>query len=155
VGTSIARCSSTASLEAALGLEAAPLLVSAAGAQLTSLEASAMPETPAELLLDGERGPPIGVIGALAGIAETGSVLVLHEDVREVWLVGLSEHLVVTVAEATIVDTLDDCVDLLESLGRESKSWTLLTGPSRTADIERTLTIGVQGCIEMTVAVMS
>ena len=85
-------------------------------------------------------------MGRLA-IAETGSVL-LSEPTLEDRSVGM-----LTLAHATICPTaalvasLDDAAPVIRELavagGGELS--TLVTGPSRTADIERVLTVGVQG----------
>ena len=93
------------------------------------------------------RDAPLGLsIGRLA-VAETGSVL-LSESSLEDRSVGM-----LTLAQATIcpsaalVASLDDAAPLLRQLSRaEGGAFsTLVTGPSRTADIERVLTVGVQG----------
>jgi len=93
------------------------------------------------------RGAPLGLsIGHLA-VAETGSVL-LSEPSLEDRSVGM-----LTLAQATICPTaalvasLDDAAPLLRqlSLAEGGAFSTLVTGPSRTADIERVLTVGVQG----------
>jgi L-lactate dehydrogenase complex protein LldG len=93
------------------------------------------------------RDAPLGLsLGRLA-IAETGSVL-LSEPSLEDRSVGM-----LTLAHATLcpisalVASLDDAVPLLRqlSLAQGGAFSTLVTGPSRTADIERVLTVGVQG----------
>jgi L-lactate dehydrogenase complex protein LldG len=93
------------------------------------------------------RDAPLGLsLGRLA-IAETGSVL-LSEPSLEDRSVGM-----LTLAHATLCPTsalvasLDDAVPMLRqlSLARGGAFSTLVTGPSRTADIERVLTVGVQG----------
>lgn len=92
----------------------------------------------------------IGITGADYAVAETGSVVVLPR-------VGLSRlvslappvHLAL-VRPQDVVDTLDD-VFLLRRLdyyrnGRDMGSYlNFITGPSRTADIEQTLVVGVHG----------
>jgi L-lactate dehydrogenase complex protein LldG len=96
---------------------------------------------------DATRDAPLGLsLGRLA-IAETGSVL-LSEPSLEDRSVGM-----LTLAHATLCPTsalvasLDDAVPMLRqlSLARGGGFSTLVTGPSRTADIERVLTVGVQG----------
>ncbi len=92
----------------------------------------------------------IGITGADYAVAETGSVVVLPR-------VGLSRlvslappvHLAL-VRPQDVVDTLDD-VFLLRRLdyyrnGKDMGSYlNFITGPSRTADIEQTLVVGVHG----------
>jgi len=103
-----------------------------------------------------EAGSPASVADAPAGlsvaelaVAETGSVL-LAENALEARVVGMLTltHFVL-VSTATLFPMLDDASKLLSELtksGPDQRHYiSLVTGPSRTADIERTLTIGVQG----------
>ena len=93
------------------------------------------------------RDAPFGLSMGRLAIAETGSVL-LSEPSLEDRAVGM-----LTLAQATICPTdalvasLDDAAPLIRqlSLERGGAFSTLVTGPSRTADIERVLTVGVQG----------
>jgi L-lactate dehydrogenase complex protein LldG len=93
------------------------------------------------------RDAPLGLSMGLLAVAETGSVL-LSEPSLEDRSVGM-----LTLAQATIcpttalVATLDDAAPVIRelSLAKGGAFSTLVTGPSRTADIERVLTVGVQG----------
>ena len=49
------------------------------------------------------------------------------------------------VDRSRVVDSLDEVAAWLAANASEVSLATLVTGPSRTADIERSLTIGVQG----------
>lgn len=95
----------------------------------------------------------IGVSTAQAAIAETGT-LVLESESERHRLVSL-----VPPVHIAIVDAADICLTLGETLaavGRGSElspTVTLITGPSRTADIELTLAIGVHGPQELYVIV--
>lgn len=92
---------------------------------------------------------PAGLSGAELAIAETGSVLIA-ENTLEARVVGMLTlaHFVL-VREDRLVAMLDDAAEILQQLTRagsdQRRYITFVTGPSRTADIERTLTIGVQG----------
>lgn len=96
---------------------------------------------------DATRDAPLGLSMGHLAIAETGSVL-LAEPTLEDRSIGM-----LTLAQATIcptaalVATLDDAVPELRrlALATGGSFSTLVTGPSRTADIERVLTVGVQG----------
>jgi L-lactate dehydrogenase complex protein LldG len=78
-------------------------------------------------------------------VAETGSVA-LNEPASDRGACFLSERLWVLVAERDIVATLEHGIQRLQELVRAGARHPLLmTGPSRTADIERVLTIGVHG----------
>ena len=92
---------------------------------------------------------PAGLSMAELAIAETGSVL-LAENALEARVVGMLTltHFVL-VRKETLFPMLEDAGKLLVELtksGSDQRHYiSLVTGPSRTADIERTLTIGVQG----------
>jgi L-lactate dehydrogenase complex protein LldG len=92
---------------------------------------------------------PAGLSGAELAVAETGSVL-LAENALEARVVGMLTltHFVL-VREGKLVPMLDDAAAILQRLTRAGSDqrhyMSFVTGPSRTADIERTLTIGVQG----------
>ena len=103
-----------------------------------------------------ETGSPASVADAPAGlsvaelaVAETGSVL-LAENALEARVVGMLTltHFVL-VSAGTLFPMLEDAGKRLSELtkpGSDQRHYvSLVTGPSRTADIERTLTIGVQG----------
>lgn len=88
----------------------------------------------------------VGLTGSLAGIAETGSVVVPGGR-RKSTLASLmpGTHLVLLDAKA-VYHSFDD---LLQSGSTRTitgaSSLALITGPSRTADVEMSLTIGVHG----------
>jgi L-lactate dehydrogenase complex protein LldG len=86
------------------------------------------------------------VVLAYAGVAETGSVM-LADDAVAPRLTGMLADVCVAVLPApAIVPNLDQAALLLGELDRVGHRYvSLVTGPSRTADIERVLTIGVQG----------
>jgi len=84
-----------------------------------------------------------GLTGALAGIAETGSLVLPGGPGQPLTASLLPEtHLAILPAQ-DILDRLDQSLALPEL--RQASSSVLITGPSRTADIEMTLTIGVHG----------
>jgi L-lactate dehydrogenase complex protein LldG len=85
-------------------------------------------------------------LGRLA-VAETGSVL-LSEPTIEDRSVGMLTLAHATICPTTVlVASLDDAAPVIRevSLVKRGAFSTLITGPSRTADIERVLTVGVQG----------
>jgi L-lactate dehydrogenase complex protein LldG len=92
---------------------------------------------------------PAGLSGAELAISETGSVLLAENalEARVVSMLTLTHF--VLVSEDTLVPMLDDAAVVLQKLARTGSDqrhyMSFVTGPSRTADIERTLTIGVQG----------
>jgi L-lactate dehydrogenase complex protein LldG len=95
--------------------------------------------------LDGLRGEGVSVTPCLALIAETGTVVVSSR-----LLGGRRRSLVdpVHVVEARADQLVPDLAAALAAIEPEllaSSSVTLITGPSRTADIEQTLIRGVHG----------
>jgi L-lactate dehydrogenase complex protein LldG len=102
---------------------------------------------------------PAGLSAALLAVAETGSVL-LAENALEARIVGMLTltHFVL-VRASDLVPMLDDMGARLRQLTRAGEQQqhyiSLVTGPSRTADIERTLTVGVQGPKTLCVLVVS
>lgn len=89
------------------------------------------------------RGADVTVEEVAGGIAETGSLVCTSAGGRAVQAGLLPAHHVAIVRKEAIFATLDDffaaCAAPLPT------NVTLVTGPSRTADIELTLAIGVHG----------
>ncbi len=87
----------------------------------------------------------VAVTETVAGVAETGTLLVRSGAEQPNVLHLLPEAHIAILDGATIVGSYEDA---LEILGQE-KIWpraaTFITGPSRTADIEKTPQIGVHG----------
>ena len=97
----------------------------------------------------------IGISGVQAGIAETGT-LVLDSSRERHRLVSLVPPVHIAILDASqIVATLGDALSLMRNDERVSPIITLVTGPSRTADIELTLAIGVHGPQELYVVIRS
>ena len=88
------------------------------------------------------------------GVAETGSVLVCLTQADRAAAM-LAEHLWLIVRTETVVDSLDEAIARIGALIASGNRYaTLMSGPSRTADIERTLTIGVHGPRALTVVLV-
>jgi len=92
-----------------------------------------------------------GLTGADFAIAETGT-LVLESTPEAIRLASTlpPKHFVICNPEAIVADALD-AVPLLRRFQQQTQASYLayITGPSRTADIERVLTIGVHGPKEL------
>jgi len=96
----------------------------------------------------------VGVSSAQAGIAETGT-LVLDSSVERNRLVSLVPPVHIAILDASrIYATLGETLATLQSGGEVSHAITFITGPSRTADIELTLAIGVHGPQELYVIII-
>jgi L-lactate dehydrogenase complex protein LldG len=95
----------------------------------------------------------VGISSAQAGIAETGT-LVLDSAFERHRLLSLVPPVHIAIVSASrIRETLGETLALLQSTGEISPAVTFITGPSRTADIELTLAIGVHGPQELYVIV--
>lgn len=92
---------------------------------------------------------PAGLSNAELAVAETGTVMLAENSLQARVVSMLSLTHFVLVKAQDLFPMLDDAGERLQQLtkpGPEQRRYiSLVTGPSRTADIERTLTIGVQG----------
>ncbi len=97
-----------------------------------------------------------GVVLAYAGVAETGSVLLGDDALAPRLLSMLADVCVILLPAAAIVPDLDAAARVLAQLEQAGHRYvSFVTGPSRTADIERVLTIGVQGPRALQVIVLA
>ncbi len=95
----------------------------------------------------------VGITSAQAAIAETGT-LVLDSSHERHRLVSLVPPVHIAIVDASrIVETLGEALALLRRDKEISHAVTFVTGPSRTADIELTLAIGVHGPQELYVII--
>jgi len=95
----------------------------------------------------------VGISTAQAAIAETGT-LVLDSARERHRLVSLVPPVHIAIIDASsIFQTLGEALAFIHQNGNISPAVTFITGPSRTADIELTLTIGVHGPQELYVIV--
>jgi|SRR6266568_704788 len=117
--------------------------------EIVDAELTAAP-SPAELF-----DYDVGLTTAQAAIAETGT-LVLESDSEHHRLVSLVPPVHIAIVNAQdICLTIGDALKLLRrrEVADMSRTITFITGPSRTADIELTLTVGVHGPRELYVIV--
>ena len=87
----------------------------------------------------------VGIVRGELAVAETGSVLISAHALADRSVSMLARTVVQVVDRDRFVERLDEVARWLAAQGRGSGYASLVTGPSRTADIERSLTIGVQG----------
>jgi len=112
-------------------------------------EVSAVPAAPELFDYD------VGITRAQAGIAETGTLVLQSESERH-RLVSLVPPVHIAIVKATqICMTLGEALTMMKGSGGAdlSPTITFITGPSRTADIELTLAIGVHGPQELYVII--
>jgi L-lactate dehydrogenase complex protein LldF len=93
-----------------------------------------------------------GLTGALAAVAQTGSLVLTAGNGRLLSASLLPEIHLAVVGREQVVWSLEEALRLPEV--REASAAVLVTGPSRTADIEMTLTIGVHGPKELIVFIV-
>ena len=91
----------------------------------------------------------VGVVRAVFGVAETGSVALSDREFGINALGFLSQHLVVLLDPKAIVANLHDAYG--QSGFFAARYAVLMTGPSATADIEGVLVRGAQGIRSLTV----
>jgi L-lactate utilization protein LutC len=97
-------------------------------------------------------GLDVGICEAALGLAETGSVVLQSGPDRSRLVTALARYNVVLLPTERLVSSLTDLPDLLRngrtSEGRLRSNTVLLTGPSRTGDIEGQLVVGAHGALE-------
>jgi L-lactate dehydrogenase complex protein LldG len=97
---------------------------------------------------------PAGITSADYGLADTGT-LVMISSAREARMISLLPPLHVAVIPREIILTgLDELFTVLPNPAEATSSMVLITGPSRTADIEQNLVRGVHGPGEIHVVVV-
>jgi L-lactate dehydrogenase complex protein LldF len=84
-----------------------------------------------------------GLTGALAGIADTGSLVLVGGPGKPLTASLLPEMHIAILAETDIIENLSPALNREEV--KHAAAAVVITGPSRTADIEMALTIGVHG----------
>ena len=102
-----------------------------------------------------ENGIEEAIVEADYAIAETGTVVIDSADEKLRLATCLAEKLTVIIEESRIKERLEDIVEFMEERSSKENSYiAFITGASRTADIERVLTIGVHGPKEMEVIIV-
>lgn len=95
-------------------------------------------------------GIDIGISWAQFGIAETGTLVIdsTREDLRLATMIS-EIHIALLYVES-IVDSVVAIEHQLQSMMQADGNYTaMITGPSRTADIERVLALGVHGPLQL------
>lgn len=111
-----------------------------------------------EFITESLRNYPQGVDVALTysdfGIADTGSV-VLNCPGEELRLASMVSDAHVCIVNAdNIVEKGSDIATEIEGFVKNSGYVSYITGPSRTADVERVLTIGAHGPLELHILIL-
>jgi L-lactate dehydrogenase complex protein LldG len=88
----------------------------------------------------------VGVTGTFCAIAETGTLMLLSGEETPATTSLLPETHVAIVDPRRIVATMEDAWDLLRKEHQQPpRAVNFVSGPSRTADIEQTVTLGAHG----------
>ena len=88
----------------------------------------------------------VGVTGAFCAIAETGTLMMLSGPETPATTSLLPETHVAVLDPRRIVATMEDAWDLLRKECKQPpRAVNFISGPSRTADIEQTVTLGAHG----------
>ncbi len=102
----------------------------------------------------------VGISGANMAIAETGTVVLVTNEGNADLTTTLPPVHIALFGIDKVVATLEDAVAVLRMLARSGTGQVMtsyvnwITGPSRSADIEQSLTIGVHGPREMHVVIL-
>jgi len=96
---------------------------------------------------EGRAGPldPVSVTQGFAAIAETGTLMLPSAPERPTTLNLLPDTAIVVLQASRVVGPYEDAWDLLRAEGGMPRNVMLVTGPSRSADIEQTLELGAHG----------
>jgi L-lactate dehydrogenase complex protein LldG len=120
---------------------------------------SAVPEVPGTRRVEGVSDPhelndvDVGVVRSPLGVAEAGAVWLTEAELVVNALGVLSQHLVVLLDPATIVETMHDAYGRIDFTA--SSYGVFMAGPSATGDIEGVIIHGAQGARSMTVLLLA
>jgi L-lactate dehydrogenase complex protein LldG len=120
---------------------------------------SAVPEVPGTRSVQDVRDPhdlndvDVGVVRSQLGVAEAGAIWLTQGELVVNALGVLSQHLVVLLDPAAIVDTMHDAYGQLDLTA--SPYGVFLAGPSATGDIEGVIIHGAQGARSLTVLLLA
>ena len=88
----------------------------------------------------------IGITGAFCAIAETGTLMMCSGRDTPATTSLLPETHIAVVSRSRIVSGMEDAWTLLRrDIGSMPRAVNFISGPSRTADIEQTVTLGAHG----------
>ena len=94
----------------------------------------------------GAQHAAVAVQQAFAAIAETGTLMLPSAPVRPTTVNLLADTAIVVLRASSVVGAYEEAWDKLRSeMGAMPRNVMLVTGPSRSADIEQTLELGAHG----------
>lgn len=92
-----------------------------------------------------EPGDQVSLTACLAGIAETGTLMLASGPAAPTTLNFLPDTHIVVLRAGQVVAGYEDGWDLLRARGAMPRTVNLITGPSRTGDIEQRIQLGAHG----------
>jgi L-lactate dehydrogenase complex protein LldG len=119
---------------------------------------SAVPEVPGTRRIEDVKAPhelndvDVGVVRSSLGVAEAGAIWLTQDSLVVNAVAVLSQHLIVLLDPAAIVDTLHDAYGRLDLTA--SPYGVFLAGPSATGDIEGVIIHGAQGARSLTILLL-
>jgi L-lactate dehydrogenase complex protein LldG len=87
----------------------------------------------------------VGITGAFCAIAETGTLVTLTGRDTPPTLSLLPETHIAVVCASRVLRSMEDAWALVREAGGMPRAVNFISGPSRTADIEQTVTLGAHG----------
>lgn len=108
------------------------------------LEAISWPDGMQVSVYQGKNQPDVGLSSAVAGVVETGSVVLVSGPETPTSLNFLSDAHIVVLPVRRLVLHLEDVWPRLRKRGI-GRAVNIITGPSRSADVEQTLQLGAHG----------
>jgi L-lactate dehydrogenase complex protein LldF len=111
--------------------------------QIPGLEEAHLTKAGISVQHEADENIKAGITGALAGIAETGTLVIQSGEGQPLTASLLPGIHIAVLRASDILASMEEALSLPEVA--DSPAVVLVSGPSRTADIEMTLTIGVHG----------
>lgn len=97
----------------------------------------------------------VGITGADLAVAETGSLIITSENDAERLLSSLPPIHVAILSKENMLDNFLELAERLRKMqGTNKRTVSIITGPSRTADIELEIVVGVHGPCELHVVIL-
>jgi len=97
----------------------------------------------------------VGLSAGFAGIAETGTVMMLSGKDNPTTLNFLPATEIIVLTESRLVDAPEDAWDRLRAAGPMPRAVNLVAGPSRTGDIEQTIYLGAHGPLNLHIVLVA
>lgn len=97
----------------------------------------------------------VGLTGASAGLADTGSLILASGPGRSRMASLIPEAHIAVLDDTLMWPSLSEWISDHPDAPADAANWTIVTGPSRTADIEQVITHGVHGPREVHVVLVN